>query len=453
LEKLRIQCQFLVVDSKRVLSNGQVVVRDNRIIGLHDRPDGPADLNLPDSVVLPGLINSHSHLEFSDMSQPLPAGDSFPEWIASVVQHRRQMTEQCRADQLLRRRQRAIVLGLIESGARGTALVADIVTRPWDPAWLTLDSIQECIDEMRAEPAVDRRFLSWLPAGVERMPSFDKIRQFLPQVISLPEILGTDPQRLKESFDWALAIHYQARAPEKPSLCREIGISPHSTYTLPVREAFDCLASLSESLITAMHVAESMDELDWLAESQGPFRRLFESLGMPTELPKMQISQAIDWLRTRRRSLLVHGNYLSASQLDSMADGRVAVVYCPRTHRHFKHTEYPLQALRDRRIPLLLGTDSLASNPDLNLWQECKIAHRLHPTWPVSEILDAVTRTPAKVLGVDSDLGSLEVGKLAWLNTVPSPPEATADSLLERLLSSDSESGLCPLPLSGFQCN
>lgn len=452
---MRINCRFLVVDSNRILPNAQIVVRDGRIEEINDSPDTGSDLKLPEMAILPGLINAHTHLEFSDLSYPIKAGTDFPEWISRVVKHRRQATEGLNRAEFLQQRRHCILRGLWESGTSGTALLVDIVTNPWSPDWLTDDPVLETLKKLKISkvPIETSQMSAKLSAAKTDLQR--DLLESVPRVIPLAEILGLEPHSLRQSIDWAQTT-YQHGKQQKGSplsdsgLLIEIGISPHSPYTLPCAGTFEQLKQFPDSTLTAMHLAESREELQWLSQAEGPFSRLFHSLSQGDFSRRMQIDQAIEWLCSRQRSLLVHGNYLTPAQLDRLAETSVVIVYCPRTHQYFGHNQYPLSEIRRRGIPLLLGTDSRASSPDLNLWQDCRLAHQQHPTWPVNELFDSVTRTPAKVLGVDQRFGSLEVGKLAWLNVMPCPPDAEPENLLRILLESDHRLSPCPLWLSGF---
>jgi cytosine/adenosine deaminase-related metal-dependent hydrolase len=133
--------------------------------------------------------------------------------------------------------------------------------------------------------------------------------------------------------------------------------------------------------------------------------------------------------------LLIHGNYLLESELDQIAQTNTAIVYCPRTHQHFGHSGYPLQAMLERSIPVVLGTDSRASNPDLSIWRECCQARQQHSAvWNAADALASITTLPARVLGIENDFGSLHPGGKAFLNCVSTPEGATAQTLLERLV-------------------
>jgi cytosine/adenosine deaminase-related metal-dependent hydrolase len=433
------------------MTNAQIVIRDGRIVQLNQQAAGSSDYVLSDSVLMPGLINAHTHLEFSDLDRPIEAGEDFPEWISKVVRHRMQMVADLSPAEWLTRRRSAVARGMLEAGLTGTALLVDTVTHPWTPEWLESDHLRETF-----------RDLAEATGGVLSTQHSDDLKDFrrdnnqllpraIPQVIALPEILGMESGRFQQSVTWAETVFARAKELQDSAYLVEMGFSPHSPYTLPCSETFPCLRRFPDHALASMHVAESRDELQWLSSAEGPFRKVFESMQFSDFSHRMSIDQAIEWLCDRRRSLLVHGNYLQPSQLDRLSKASVAIVYCPRTHQHFGHDAYPLSEIRQRQIPLLLGTDSRASSPDLNLWRECQAAHQRHPDWKVPDILDAVTKTAAAVLGVGDKLGSLECGRLAWLNVMACPPEASPNNLLELLMSSPNSDHPRPLCLPGFK--
>src|SRR5262249_36601051 len=103
------------------------------------------------------------------------------------------------------------------------------------------------------------------------------------------------------------------------------------------------------------------------------------------------------------------------------------VVYCPRTHAAFGHPLHPFRELLARGVRIALGTDSLASNPDLDILAEARFLHRLYPDMPGADLLRAITLSGAEALGWQQETGSLEPGKSADLVVVPIPEETPPD--------------------------
>ncbi len=85
-------------------------------------------------------------------------------------------------------------------------------------------------------------------------------------------------------------------------------------------------------------------------------------------------------------------------QLLSRNRHRAAVVFCPRTHWHFGHARYPLDKLRDNGIPICLGTDSRASNPDLSILEEARFVRLLFPEIDATEIMQMITSVPGQCM-------------------------------------------------------
>ena len=125
-------------------------------------------------------------------------------------------------------------------------------------------------------------------------------------------------------------------------------------------------------------------------------------------------------LSKAHRSLAIHGNYLEPSDWSFLAQNRqhMALVYCPRTHDYFGHERYPLTEMKQANVRIALGTDSRASNPNLNMLEELQFAARRHPDLAPQELLSMATSQAAAALGVADQVGTIESGKQADLAVV-----------------------------------
>ncbi len=438
MEAIRIQAKFIVVSPEKILAPGQIVVRHGRVAHVTNSTGDTPDLDLGESVLLPGLVNAHTHLEFSDLNSPLPANKTFPDWISSVVTHRREQARGWTGEQLEARRRQAIADGFSELYRTGTALAADIITQPWQPDYVP--SSDDLADYSAPQP--------WRRSGL-RVAESD-YRQHLspvaaPRLIVMPEMIGLDATRLDETCNWALQLVGEEKAQRRVTF----GVSPHAPYSVQLSKIAETLGRLPASTLTAMHVAESTDELQWLIDGEGAFGSSFERLGIPRPKIRPQIEECIALLASRCRSLLVHGNYLTGAQLRTIGQSpSISVVYCPRTHRHFGHPPFPLSAMLAANIRVVLGTDSRASNPDLSLWSEVLQARHQHPDIAPARWLASVTSEAALALGAGDDLGTLDPGKLAYINAFACRSHWTEESLLEELTSSPPTEELGPIPLT-----
>jgi cytosine/adenosine deaminase-related metal-dependent hydrolase len=188
-----------------------------------------------------------------------------------------------------------------------------------------------------------------------------------------------------------------------------------------------------------MHLAESLEELDYADRRRGPFKQWISPWIDAEHASQIgSIQEHLQLLCTSRKALIAHGNYLSDLQIELLRSHRqqVAVVYCPRTHQHFRHLEHPARKMAKGQIPLFLGTDSRASNPDLSVFEEWQTASKAFPDLGPKFWMAACTIGPANFLGIENLVGTLRVGSKSLLTWVPlenRPPE-TEEQLWESIL-------------------
>ncbi len=421
LPHCRIQADAIVVSSQQHFAPAQIVISHGRIVEITPTTKDTPDLQLDNCVLLPGLVNPHTHLEFSCLSEPLPAGSTFPDWIRAVFLQRQQ------ANTTPLSRETALATGLAESAAAGVVALGDIVTMPWQPndlaaSRLTWPTSKIDLSQTQAE---------LLQAHLDR--------SHRPQIVAFIEQLGLTAERQRPLMEWRDELLRSTSSGGEPLVA--FGLSPHAPYSTP-ELLWQSLAKLAaaQDLPLAMHVLESPAERQWLDEGTGPMHEFLSQLGVGDfRQPPDFVARLCEAVATLRSTLLIHGNYLTASELDCIAGStNISLTYCPRTHLHFHHAPYPMSAIIERGIRLLIGTDSRSTNPDLNLWQEARTALGLHGCLRPRQAFSAITDASALALGLSHQLGTLEVGKHAALNLLQlqSPPPPDLDSLFERLFDS-----------------
>lgn len=371
------------------LEGGVVTVAGGRVVGVARESDGPAPVDLGDVAILPGLVNAHVHLEFSDLTAPLGRpGMRFPEWIRCVIEHR--MTVQ--ADPVA-----AATAGLAESLRHGTTTLGEIATGRWNSDPVDLSPIDCTV------------FYELIALASEQIEErCEAARQHL--ALDSRRATSVDMTRDKSGEQ-----HPSWRA----------GISPHAPYTVHP-ELLSRLIQLAceTGAPLAMHLAESPEELELLADGSGLFAELLAARGNwnPETIPRG--TRPLDYLRRLAkapRSLVIHGNYLNAEGISFVGQHaeRMAVVYCPRTHAYFEHPTHPLVQLLECGATVALGTDGRSSNPDLSLLEEMRMVAQRFPSILPADVLRLGTINGARALGCDDRCGSLEVGKQADLMIVP----------------------------------
>jgi aminodeoxyfutalosine deaminase len=373
------------------LPDGTVTIREGTVLAVGAGPAEGEVRDLGNVAILPGLVNSHTHLEFSDLAQPLGRpGMGFVDWIEEVIAHRRRRTEPA---------WRAVAKGLDECLRMGTTAVGEIA----QPGW----SVQP-----------------FLEAGLDATV-------FL-------ELIALTADRVQDSLTSA-EEHIEAGS---RTAAWRAGISPHSPYTTDVSLIQRVVLLSSRNRVPiAFHLAESKEEIEHAASQSGPLWEFLTRRVGPSCAERLGVAPARDWvsaLSPAHRVLVIHGNYLDDEAIADLANGsdHIAVVYCPRTHDYFGHDPYPLEKMLRAGVTVALGTDSRASSPDLSVLAEMRLAARRHPSVLRSTILRMGTHAGAMALGRAAEIGSLGPGQQADLAIVRLP-DRTATDPYDLLFDSD----------------
>lgn len=395
------------------IENGFVSVSDGVISEVdRGRPSGCV-IDLGDVAVLPGLANAHTHLEYSALGQPLGApGMELADWIGEAIAARRGAHDTPRNkpptkasdeknDLSTARVDGAgqggaepptdpLIRGLWEAVESGTTTVGEIATPPW--------SLPELGEKASPRPPV--------------------------HVVAFAEVLGLSRERGEERL--------RSAEEHLKKFAGRAGISPHAPYSTPPPLITRCVdQAIRRAVGVAMHVAESPAERLLLAEGRGPFARSLRQAGLWPEggFPWPQHSQSLHWLieelARAPRAMLVHGNDLQPSEIERVARHQhLTVVYCPRTHAYFRHHRHPVGELLSAGVRVALGTDSRASNPDLNLWREVRhlLCHRQDLAPP--EVLQMATRNGYQAICGHHRGGRLATGLAADMVTVPTSSDS-----------------------------
>lgn len=379
---------------------GRVIVEGGRIVSIDQHSARPDAILLPECALLPGLVNAHTHLEFSDLARPMgDAGGSFSRWLRDVIAVRRQEAEQRGAvpEVVKAEKSAAVAKGEQESRSLHVRLVGEIAT-PGGP--------QEY----------------WQSQTTENLPDASLL-----QVTAFLELLGLSPERQPALLE--LAEQYLSSMASRQGPVRILpGLSPHAPYTISIEFLSQlCQLATKYNVPVAMHLAESWEELELLRSHSGELTELLRMLGAwyPGAVPRgLEPHDFLAVLATAPRALVVHGNFLTTEDWKFLAEHRerMSVVYCPRTHAYFSHGPYPLREMLTSSVRVALGTDSRASNPNLSLWEEMQYVARQHPQVSAEEVLRAGTLSGAEGLGLERDFGTITVGKVGALTIVHGGP-------------------------------
>jgi cytosine/adenosine deaminase-related metal-dependent hydrolase len=348
-------------------------------------------VDLGDVAIIPGLVNAHTHLELSYLRGRVPGGSSFVTWIREVMAARRLYPDP-RAPEILESIDRAIA----EAVRCGTALVGDISNTlvPFEPlvrSPLAGVLFYELIGFKTPNPAdvVER---AW--RANEILPKTDRIRP-------------------------SLAAH-----------------APYSVAPLIFQE-IQRVVNLAPGSPCSVHLAESKEEVEFIRSGQGAWRVLLEELGAWDPAWVAPGAGPVQYLDSHGflgpRVLAVHGVQMTAQDLSRLAALGTTLVTCPRSNHYTGAGRPPVEEFYSSGVRVAVGTDSLASTPDLNMFSELAALRALAPSVPASKLLDSATRQGARALGFDADYGTIEPDKRARLLVVDVP--STIDDVEEYLVS------------------
>lgn len=374
------KARWILPISQPPIAHGWVAIDERKLVALGSATQSPPSppIDRGDVAILPGMVNAHTHLEFSHLARPIGnQGLKLHDWIGQVVRHRQQSTINDRAE--------SIASGLSVSHALGTSLIADIATTP-------------------------------LPALADILAAMHHRLNAAPEVIFLAEVLGLVPDRSNEKLRAAAELMEQI---DGPSYAR-VGISPHAPYSTPLAVVSECVElAKRRGCLLAMHVAESEEERELIEQGEGPFAERLKAIQVfdPSLFPwgNDATMRLLEMLALAPRALLIHGNDLRPDEIEFIArHPQMSVVYCPRTHAFFEHSKHPVSELISANVRVALGTDSLASNPDLSIWREVQWLLRHRQDIPWHTVLAMATKHGADAMG-RHDLGRIEIGAKAKL--------------------------------------
>jgi len=302
------------------------------------------------AVILPGLVNAHTHLELSHLRPPSSVA-SFTDWLSAVMSSPASST----AD--------SIRAGAADCLRFGVTAVGDI----------------------SREPLASRKALAESPI----------------RAVGYGEVVGMAGRRHLLEPRLAAALDTTGETKDV-----RVGVSPHAPYSIDADGYRRCVAAARAArrpLTT--HLAESPDEAIFLSDHAGPFRALWDRIGAwDASVPRfaggpIRFARALGLLDDPL-TLLAHVNYCDDDELDILAAGRAGVVYCPRTHAYFGHPPHRWREMMARGINVCVGTDSRASSPDLNLVDDLRLLHRITPEVPAQTLWEMATVCGARALGM-----------------------------------------------------
>ena len=378
---IRYHARWVLPISRPAILGGTVAEHDGRIAFVGERsgaPDG-ADVDLGDVALLPGLVNAHTHLELTVMRGFLEDLD-FRSWIFRLTRARREALAPA---------------ALLDSARFGIAegLLAGITTYAD-----TNDS--------------GAPFRAMLEMGVRG--------------ISYQEVFGPDPAQCADSLA-GLRAKVDALRGQATALVRA-GVSPHAPYSV-CDALFEGTAAfaIQEGLPVAVHIAESAEESSLVQHALGGWADSHRSRGIevvPRADSPIRLLERVGVLDAR--PLLIHCVRVDSGDVAAIARHDCAIAHCPASNAKLGHGIAPLTEFLRAGIRVGIGSDSVASNNRMDLLDEARLGVLMQRARTAQfnaisagEALELATLGGARALGLESEIGSLDVGKSADLAAFP----------------------------------
>jgi cytosine/adenosine deaminase-related metal-dependent hydrolase len=316
----------------------------------------------PNSILYPGFINTHVHLEFSANKTSLKYG-SFMPWLDSVIEYREDLIASCDNDMMTKQCQ-----SMLRSGVTTFGAVSSFG-----------NELEVC----------------------EKAPQ---------RVVFFNELIGSNAQYADMLYgDFTERVHASMSCDKSSNITPGVAIhSPYSVHPIILQKAVSI--AKKDKLPLCAHFLESQAERQWLESADGELKGFFEKY-FNTSVPVTNIEDfmhAFDTYPTH----FTHCVQASKDELDYLATKGHSIAHCPRSNRYLGVGRLRIE---DVKLPYTVATDGLSSNDSLNIFDELRAAMMLHHQAPINKLanklLTSITSNAADILGLNC--GRMEVGKLA----------------------------------------
>ncbi len=376
------------------IANSAVAIQAGRVTavgGFSEVSRSNADalvVDHPDSALMPGLINAHTHLELSHLAylsqQPPPA--TFTGWIEKML------AERAKAGFSDEDVKEAARKSLADQQREGVIAIGDISN-----------------------------------TGLTR----ELVSDFTGDLLCFKEYLGLRSSGVKPTLQ-------ALRAEDDNLLCT--AHAPYSTHAKLLLALKKRAAKAGH--IFPIHVAESLAETEMMSRGSGEMRDFLERRGFwddtfqPTAIDN---SGSVRYLHQMGalddKTMCVHSIHLTDPEIELLTQAGSKICLCPGSNRYLDVGKAPLEKYLQKGMLPALGTDSLTSNPEISIWREMRLLAEDHPDVDPTDILRMATLGGAEALGLAGDIGSLEQGKKDAILAVKLPESfANALSVIEYLV-------------------
>jgi len=379
-----LRAAWVVPVDQRPLPDGWVAVERGRIVAVGNGPPpgngtGPTR-DLGRVALLPGLVNAHVHLELSWLRNRVPPAAAFTSWVRQLIVARGRGPERTDDPAVID----AATVAAREARETGTSAVGDI----------------------------SNSLASVAPVAVSGMRGL-----VFHELLGFKDTNGELVARTQEARTAAGRVDQRVR----------VSVAPHAPYSVSPALFQAIRAEVSRSAVpfTSVHVGESVEELELLANGTGEWAQMLRWIGAWRDDWQAPGTGPVEYLERLgvidARTMVVHGVQLSDESLERVRALGATLVTCPRSNQWVGVGVPPVERFYLAGVPVAVGTDSLASVDDLNLFSELKTMRWLAPGVPARRLIESATLVGARALGLERELGSITPSKLAEVVAVSLP--------------------------------
>ncbi|CAN5315538.1 amidohydrolase [soil metagenome] len=382
-----LAAKYVLPISSAPIEDGAIAFDGGKIVGVGKKTEIKAQFQSADfedmgeAVIMPGLVNCHSHLEITAMRSALDEVEhDFRSWLLRLNRLRSELT----AEDI----ERAAIMGALEGAQSGVTCFGDIGRSG--------------------------------NAGIAALKTVG-LRGIVYQ-----ETEFSPDNRTADADFLILASKFEDLRSEETDLV-QVGLSPHSPYTVGSR-LFELAAqySILNRVPLTIHAAESASEIELLQDGTGFFTEVYEKYDLEWNSPHCTPIEYLERLGVlSTQPLLAHCVLVNDGDIQRIASNQAKVAHCPKSNAKFGHGYAPLEKMLDAGIAVGLGSDSVASNNICDLFEEARFAALAARNRDGSqrfinarEVIEIATVGGATALNLDSKIGTLESGKEADMAVV-----------------------------------
>lgn len=380
-----ISAEYILPIVSSPIRNGAVVFENDKIVAVGEKQDliekFPSAIHedFGKSVIMPGFVNCHSHLEITLMRNFLDEfDDDFSAWLLKLTKVRAEIL----TDEDI---EIGAMLGALEGIRAGVTCFGDI--------------------------------------GRFGKAGFNALKKSGLRGILFQETeFSPDNQTAAEDFANLKEKFLILKAEENDLV--KVGISPHSPYSVS-QNLFEKITdySISENFPITIHASESVHEETLMQNGTGFFAEVYQKYNVHWESPKCSTVEFLDKIGVlQAKPILAHCVQVSDSDIEKISQSDSSIAHCPKSNTKFGHGIAPFEKFLDEKIAVGFGSDSMASNNTCDILEEARFATLLARTRKnfgrflhAEEIIKTATIGGAKALGLENEIGSIEAGKQADL--------------------------------------